>query len=97
MKASVSYDFDNVDSTLQTYLVYEGDVSPAQGYTDIGRDHFTTVNLVYQHHLTDHWQFRAGAENLTDTHRDPALTQSGRWDARPVTARRVYLGFGYRF
>ncbi|WP_218309288.1 TonB-dependent receptor plug domain-containing protein [Alteromonas antoniana] len=97
VKASVSYDFDNVDSTLQTYLVYEGDVSPAQGYTDIGRDHFTTVNLVYQHHLTAHWQFRAGAENLTDTHRDPALTQSGRWDARPVTARRVYLGFGYRF
>ncbi|WP_414829436.1 TonB-dependent receptor plug domain-containing protein [Alteromonas sp. H39] len=97
VKASVTYEFDRVDSTLQTYLVYEGGVSPAQGYTDIGRDHFTTINLVYQHLFSDHWQIRVGAENLTDTHRESALTQSGLWDARPITARRVYLGLGYRF
>ncbi len=97
VKASVSYNFNSVDSTLQTYLVFEGGVSPAQGYTDVGRDHSTTVNVVYQHSLSGHWQFRIGAENLSDTHRDPSLTQAGLWDARPITARRVYLGFGYRF
>lgn len=97
IKASMTYQFDHSDTSIQLYGVHENDVSPALGYTLIAEDSFTTLNLVAQHDFSSNWQSRIGIENLTDEHRSPDALSAGAFDTRPISARRVYLGVSYQY
>jgi len=97
VKASVTYQFDKSDTSVQLYGVHENDVSPTSGYTVTSKDSYTTLNAVVQHDFSRHWQTRLGVENLTDEHRSPDSLSAGAFDARPISARRVYLGVSYQY
>ena len=97
VKASVTYQFDKSDTSVQLYGVHENDVSPTSGYTVTAKDSYTTLNAVVQHDFSRHWQTRLGVENLTDEHRSPDSLSAGAFDARPISARRVYLGVSYQY
>ena len=72
-------------------------MSPSSGYITIAKDSFTTLNAVVQHQLTPQWQARLGLENLTDEHRSTDALLAGSFDARPIAARRLYLGVSYQY
>ena len=97
VKASVTYQFSHTDTSLQLYGVHEGNVSPSIGYSSIAKDSFTTLNAVVQHQFTPQWQARLGLENLTDEHRSTEALLAGAFDARPIAARRLYLGVSYQY
>ncbi|CAB9495226.1 TonB-dependent receptor plug domain-containing protein [Alteromonas macleodii] len=97
VKASVTYQFSQTDTSLQLYGVHEGNVSPSSGYITIAKDSFTTLNAVVQQQFTPKWQARLGLENLTDEHRSSDALVAGAFDARPIAARRLYLGVSYQY
>ena len=96
LKASLAWQFDHIEADWQIYGVWEWDVAPAAGYSNVYRDHSFTLNTAFQHQLTSNWQWRIGVENLLDEHRDSSAAQTGGFDARPIASRRIYAGIQYR-
>ena len=97
LKGQIKLQPFNQQHTLYVYAVHQRDVAPLAGSTFIANDTFTTLNANYRYAYNEHIALRISAENITNTHQDPDAIFRGGSDARPLSARKISMGFDITF
>ena len=97
LKGQIKLQPFNQQHTLYVYAVHQRDVAPLAGSTFIANDTFTTLNANYRYEYNKNIALRVSAENITNTHQDPDAIFRGGSDARPLSARKISMGFDITF
>ncbi|MEP0175214.1 MAG: TonB-dependent receptor [Paraglaciecola sp.] len=79
------------------YVVYESGEYPSSSQIGVARDHWMTVNLSINQSINQHWDWRAGIDNIFDNHQDETSISAGLLDVRPLSSRYIFVGISYTF
>lgn len=89
---SLPYDMQSL-----LYVVYESGEHTSSSQIGVARDHWMTVNLSINQSINQHWDWRAGIDNIFDNHQNETAIAAGLLDVRPLSSRYLFAGISYTF
>lgn len=96
IKANINWQLP-YDMNALVYWVYEHGEHPTAEQVGVARAHWSSVNLNLSQKINSNWQWKAGIDNVFDTHQNTTAIAQGLLDVRPLSSRRVFAGISYQF